>query len=105
MSKHEEYIINSILSSNLYIGNKQVFNFREIASVEYSIENLRKLVAILSNGEYDKLTTLTPPKDLLGEELYIVSFNNEENKLFYGVYYDSIELYQDPEIIEILPAI
>lgn len=105
MPRIDEYVVRSILSSNQYIGNNQVLNLKEISFVEYSTENFELLKSILHDGKYETLATLPPPKDLLGAELYVVRFNNEKGMLYYGIYYDSIELYQDPEIMEIIPAV
>jgi hypothetical protein len=104
MGSLNKKVIQSILSSNSYIGSTEVLNICEVVTVEFGEAQLQTLKKMVIEGMYDKLTTLPSPKHLLGAELTVIRFHNERNKWFYAIYYDSIELFQDPQVLEIYPA-
>ena len=100
MTLLERKITDSIFSNNFY-GFKEISEIVQILIVEYSQDNLNTLCAILKNGEYDKLITLSPVKYLFGEHLTVFKFLDQKSTRFYGIYYDAGELFQDPVVYEV----
>ena len=93
-------IINSVFSNNFY-GFTKITEVVEILTVEYSKNNLDSLCDILKRGEYDKLSNFIPVSNLTGEELTVFKFLDQDSRKYYGIYYDSGELFQDPVVYEV----
>ena len=68
-------------------------------------ENIYQLTSILKKGDYDRAQTLEKAKDILGEDLTLFRFKDQNGKMYYGFYYNSIEPLQHPVVIDIAPAV
>ena len=97
-------IIDSIVHRFRY-GIKEVRDIQEISMIDYTKENIDKLSDILKKGNYDQIQSLKPPKDLLGEDITIIRFRDQDEKSYYAFYYDSIELNQSPVVLEVFPNV
>lgn len=105
MSLSEEQIIQTILSSNQYIGNNKVVDLKELLRTVYSSQTVEQLIAVLQKGEYEKPGRFIPPVDLLGQELTVIRFRNERDKTYYGICYGAFEPGQKPEMVAIYTAV
>jgi hypothetical protein len=104
MHELEKQIADSILYG--FEGKiRSVKNITELGTFEYTPENARMIAAILTTGNYSKLSTLQRAENLLGDDLTVFRFSDGEDRLYYGYYFDSIELSQYPEVLEIFPEV
>ena len=104
MNLIHEKIAQAILYANFF-GIKKVLNLEEITTTDYTIENQVALMEILHKGEYEKIQSFEPGKDLFGDQLTVVRFKDEKDKLYYALYYDSIEFWDDPQVFDIFPVV
>ena len=105
MNFHTEAIIENII---LCFG----YGITEVKDIEYleplfayTTENIYQLTSIIKKGDYEKAQVLEKARDLLNEDLTLFRFKDQNNQLYYGFYYDSVEPFQNPVVMDIYPAI
>ena len=86
------------------------YNIIEVNAIEdlgifaYHEENIQALTSLIKYGNYDEIGSLEKAKDVLGEELNLIRFKDQDGKLYYAFYYDSIEMGQNPFVMEVFPG-
>lgn len=105
MNSRTEAIIENILFRFGY-------GITEVNDIEFleplfanTTENIYQLTLIIKKGDYNRAQTLERAKDILGEDLTLFRFKDQNDKLYYGFYYNSIEPLQNPVVIDIAPFI
>ena len=93
----------SILANTEFnISDVQEMKF--IKTFGFYHENESLLSQILQEGKYQQMENLdNRTKEF--DEITVISFKNQERKLFYGLVYDSDELWQDPIVTRIFPYV
>jgi len=95
--------IASILRWNEF-SITSISSIEDLGTFEYSNENIILLSEITRSGKFDELKKLASAKDLLGEDLTLIQFSDQNGRKFRGLIYDSIELWNDPYFLEIIPV-
>lgn len=91
---------NSILKYSPSISKVQ--NLVGIKIFDFNLENLKRVNHMINNNllnEINKINNIEN-KEYNGQ-LVVVKFNDSNNNEFIGTLYDSDELWQNPEVIEI----
>ena len=101
---YNTYVIKSILANNEF-GIKEISDLEDVVSRYFIRNEYSKIAASIRNGELDTIRSLPENKPELREYLYILSFNDQMNKKYIVTVYDSDELWQNPQVIEIFPVI
>ena len=99
---HQKYIA-SILKANEF-SITHITNIEDLGTFEYCDENIILLSEITRLGKLEELKKLKTAKDLLGEDLTLIQFSDQNGRKFRGLIYDSIELWNDPYFLEIIPV-
>jgi hypothetical protein len=97
---HQKYIASILRWNEFSITN--ITSIEDLGTFEYSNENIVLLSEITRSGKYDELKKLAMAKDLLGEDLTLIEFSDQNGRKFRGLVYDSIELWNDPYFLEII---
>ena len=98
--EYNDYVIKAILTNEKFeiteVKGLQSLNSRCYVRNEYAqIENLIK------DKNFNALKALPANEGESSEYLDIVEFKNQADKFYIATIYDSNELWQDPELIEI----
>lgn len=75
----------------------------DFGTFEYTKGNLDKAAELLKSGDLNRLTELTPAKNLLSKDLTVIRFNDQKGIEYLALFYDSGDLTEDPEVILIHP--
>lgn len=99
MTLFQEKIKEKILEINFYLV-RELAQLEEIITVDYTTSNLYLLTEMLRTGEYEKISSIPPVKNLFGEYIYVYRFADEAGRLYYAMIYDPTGLYQKLVILE-----
>jgi hypothetical protein len=98
----DEYVVCDILANNSY-GITEVCCLRSIKSMYLERERYPLIVSLMENENLAELMKLPegamPPT--FPEYLEIVQFESQDGRSFIATVYDSVELWQNPEIIDV----
>jgi len=98
-----DQIISSIVKNNENIEG--VKDFEVLRMIDYTARNHKKVIELVNNGTIDQLKDL--PEDNFevneGYDLIAVKFADDQGNAYIGVIYDSTDLWQDPEALEVIP--
>lgn len=78
----------------------EIKNLQIVKETIYTSDIYKRVIEIINDNRLDELQQFPECKTLLGEELTIVRFYTGENSLHLALIYDSVELWQDPEVLE-----
>lgn len=98
-----EYYINAILANRDH-KITEVTNIKEIGFYEYNAEVVKDICTKLATGSIEHIGNYPTPKDLTGQDLTIISFQIQDNYSYYALFYNSGEMWQDPELCFIAKA-
>jgi hypothetical protein len=102
-SEYDNYIADLILSDAEY-NIKEVRDLESVKFVLFIEEQYKKIQDLIKKQEWKKVNEL---KDLSAGEfreyLDIKKFKDQDGKQYVTTIYDSDELFQDPQIIDIFP--
>ena len=93
--------------SESLIANKE-FNISEVQEIKLikAFEGYGKyedsLSKILEQGNYIQIEEVNNPEQEF-DDITIISFKDQRGQLYYGLVYDSDELWQDPVVTKIFP--
>jgi len=104
MNFHTKAITEDIIYRYAY-GIQEVKEIEELGTFSYTNTNIRELTLIIKKGDYASAELLEKAKDLLGEDLTLFRFKDQDGKLYYAFYYDSIEPWQNPIVMDLFPEI
>ena len=98
----DEYVVRDILANNSY-GITEVCYLRSVKSMYLERERYPLIVSLMENKNLAELMKLPegamPPT--FPEYLEIVQFESQDGRSFIATVYDSVELWQNPEIIDV----
>ncbi len=102
LNKWNDLVIEAILlNNNLRIT--EVNNFEIIKSLFFDKEKYQSIISLLEAKDFDGIKALEiKSKGEFGEYLEIIKFSDQTNKSYIATIYDSDELWQDPELIDII---
>ena len=103
MSSYEGLIEKSILVNQAF-NCTQLSNLQIIETLQSYHDRLLEVATILENGFYSKISEI---KDFQRsfDYLTIIKFIDQNQNIFYGIVYDSDELWQDPVVTQIFPLV
>lgn len=98
------YVVRGILANNLY-GITEVSDLRLIKSMYLERANYPHIVSLIQDKDLAQLMKMPEGAQhpTFQEYLEIVQFQSQDGQKFVATIYDSIGLWQDPQIVDIFP--
>ena len=100
LNKFDVFVIKSILANNPY-GINEVNNIEGLKSRYFIREEYPEIEKLIRQGNIEAIKTLPDNKSEESEYLDVMIFTDQNKKRYAVTVYDSDELLQDPQIIEI----
>ena len=101
-NKWNDLVIKAILLDK-EVDIKEVNNFESIQSLLFDSENYPTIISLIKNKRLDSLKEFeVENKNGFGEYLDIIKFSDQNHKTYIATIYDNDELWQDPQIIDII---
>ena len=100
MPKYEDYIKKSILSNNEF-GIRVIRDIKELKSMILIREEYSKIVELARNKDVESIRNLQPGTVKTSEYIAILQFTDQDGKKYLVTTYDSDNLSQDPQVIDI----
>jgi hypothetical protein len=101
--KYEEYIEKSILAGDAFNCNR-ISGVQIVATLQSYYDHLPEVQSILEKGLYKRIEELKDsPKSF--DDLTVIKFADQDQNVYYGIVYDSEELWQDPVVTQIFPLV
>ena len=102
-NKWEEIITETILAVKEF-GVEEVNNLESLQCLFFEEEKYPAILDLINNKNWEGIKNISNPDNKKGfrEYLDIVKFTNQRNDLCIATIYDSDELMQDPQIIDII---
>ena len=106
ISIYDSYVIKSILSVNEF-GITAVRNLESLKCIYFSRDVYLIMKELILNGNIQAIKNFLENNDekSFGEYLDILKFSDQCEHTYIATVYDSNEMWQDPQIIEIFPGI
>lgn len=100
----DDHVERGILSNNKF-GISEVIGLRVIKSMYFEREKYPAIISLIKGQNLTELSEMKGDKlnPDFTEYLEIMQFANQLGQMFIVTVYDSIELWQDPEVIDIFP--
>src|SRR5690349_17780234 len=98
----DNYVIKSILANNEY-GIKEVNGLERLHSGYFVNEDYAKVKKIIQEGNIQTIHQFFKDQVKSSEFLEILKFKDQNNITYAIMVYDSNELTQDPQVIEVFP--
>lgn len=100
-SSFDNYVVSGILANNEF-GIKEVENLESVWSGNFIQERYNEITRLIKDGKIDQVVDLYDiPKGNFPEYLEIMKFADQDRNMFVVTVYDSNELMQDPQVIDI----
>ena len=101
---YEEYVIRGILSNNDF-GILEVIGLRSIKSRYFEREKYNSIASLIKEKNLAGVIEMPEGEKnpIFQEHLEVMQFRSQSELDFIVTVYDSIELWQDPQIIDIFP--
>ena len=97
-----DLVIRAILFDNA-TEIKEVHNFESIQSLLFDSEKYPRIISLIKSKTLDGLKEFDiEKKNELREYLDIIKFSDQNNNTYVATIYDNDELWQDPQIIDII---
>ena len=93
-----EFLIKSIKE----FQNKEINNLKLEANSNFYYEKIEEIKILVQNLEFEKLEDLFLITPKTFEDLHYFSFTDKFQKKHVAIIYDSDELWQDPEVFDIV---
>ncbi len=101
-STYNAYIVNSILTNNK-LGINNIKSIEDLKSLCLIREEYPKIVELIKNKDIEAIRNFKPSSVRTSEYLSIMKIIDEEGKVYVVTAYDSDDLSQDPQVIDIFP--
>ena len=101
-NRYNDKLIAQILLDVSYPG-KELHDFEYFACLLYDFEDYSKICSLIKTKEFLQLKDLYKGQKKTFADLSIIRFKDEMKKEYTAIFYDSDELWQDPELWEIIP--
>lgn len=102
LNNWDRKIVNTILAYKEY----DIIEVREMETVKslfYNINDYAQIKKLLDLKQHDLIFKIEQPGKESEEYLFVISFKDQNNRLFFATVYDNEELWQDPQIIDLFP--
>lgn len=96
----DEYVVRSILENNQF-GIKEVNNLESLKSIFFVREEYPIIEDFIKEKSIDSIKEYSEEQPNTGEYLEVMWFDDQNHKRFIVTVYDSNQLEQDPQIINI----
>jgi hypothetical protein len=104
-SNYEWYVRRSILSQHVF-NIKEIQQLERIRSLYFNRDTYPLVKEVISNAPSIASIRDFPIETYKSDEdIEIVTFLDQDGKQFVAAVYDSWELWQDPEVIDIFPLL
>src|ERR1044072_8288751 len=97
---YNAYVIKAILANN-ELGITEVNNIEDVASRYFIKNEYPEIVKLITNGDLNTLRSLAGNGAESREFLHVLSFIDQGKNKYIVTVYDSDELWQDPQVIDI----
>lgn len=102
-SKYDGFIAQLILSDSEY-DIKEVSDLKSIKILSFAEDQYKKILHLIKNRDWTQINEIRNlPAGIIREYLDIMGFKDQNGKQYVTTIYDSEELFQDPQIIDIIP--
>jgi len=98
---YDDYIISSILANNEF-GIEEINNLDNILSTNLVRSDYDKIAELIRNREFETIKTYQPKGKKTTEFLTVTKFTDQYERDFIVTAYDSDELGQNPQVIDII---
>lgn len=102
-NKFDSFVMNSIIANNDF-GIEKVEKLQSIISLYFSQELYKEVVGLIEKQDIESIKMVHDPIDKGTEFLEVMTFEDQKGKPFVVTVYDSLELWQDPQVINIFPC-
>lgn len=96
----DAYVVRNILANNQY-GINEVNNLESLKSIFFVGEEYPIIEEIIRAGHIDSIKAFSEEQPNTGEYLEIMRFDDQNKRRYIVTIYDSNQLEQDPQIINI----
>jgi hypothetical protein len=95
-------VVNELLAVKDF-DIKEVNNFESIQSLLFDSEKYPEIISLIRNNRLDSLKEFEKEKkNEFREYLEIIKFSDQDDRTYIATIYDSDELWQDPQIIDLI---
>src|SRR5262245_47246111 len=101
-SSFDNYVIKGILANNEY-GIKEVNELESLKSGYFVREEYGEIEKQIRGGNVEAIDLFFKDQIKSSEFLEIMKFKDQSQHVFIVTVYDNLELWQDPQVIEIYP--
>jgi hypothetical protein len=98
MNSFDSNVTKEILASNKF-GVTELVNIESLRDAYFEKEKYVIIEQLIKNGDFDSIKQM--PENKTPEYLHVIKFTDQRGKAFVVTVYDSDELWQDPQVIEI----
>jgi len=102
LSNYNDYIQKSVLANNEF-GIKHIEAIEDLKSLCLVREEYPKIVELIKKKDIEAIRNLKPSSVKTSEYLSIIKIIDDEGKVYVVTGYDSDDLSQDPQVIDIFP--
>lgn len=97
-----DYVIKSVLLNNQF-GIKEVKKIEDIHSMIFERQEYQKIVTLIKSNKLESLKKLPEKYIKTSEYLSVMKLLDQNNEEYIVTVYDSDQLWQDPQVIDIFP--
>ncbi|MEO6639060.1 MAG: hypothetical protein ABIN25_12340 [Ginsengibacter sp.] len=101
-SSFNGYVIRGILANNQF-GIIEVNNIENIHSRFFERDEYDTIEKLIVDADIEAIRSMVPNQNKSDEYLEVVIFFSQDNKKYIATVYDSLDLWQNPQLIEIYP--
>src|SRR5690349_16374825 len=98
----ESYVVSSILANNEF-GIKEVKEMEGIRTMILNRQHYPEIVELIKQNNFNTIQNLPENSIRTSEYLSIMRFADQSGKKYAVTVYDSDDLFQDPQVIDIFP--
>jgi hypothetical protein len=102
LTKYDKLVIKSILETNQF-NIQKVNGLESLAARCFIQDEYADIESLIKLNDIDAIRKLPDNQGAANEYLDIVLFSDERLNSYIATIYDSNELWQDPQVIEIYP--
>ena len=100
MNTYDNIVTKEILKSNQF-GITDVNDIESIKGLSFNKDQYLLVTELIAKKDWDSIKKIEEKFEGFREYLDVIKFSNQNKELFIATVYDSDELLQDPEIIDI----
>ncbi|XVJ67309.1 MAG: hypothetical protein HEQ40_14490 [Lacibacter sp.] len=104
LNTYNEIVVKSILADNIF-GIENVIDIEDINSIYFVKKEYSQIEELIRKCDIDVLKRLSVNQNEASGYLDIIKFKDQSENYYIATIYDSAELSQDPQLIEIYPLL